>query len=64
MNELMKEIRAYAKAVGKKPSTIVQEAGKCGGQAWAKWLKGGTCSMKISDRIRKYIKDNPPEALK
>lgn len=61
MENFIKDIKAYAKAVGKHPSTIIQEGGKCGGQTWAKWLDGAGCSVKIMDRIRKYIKDNPPE---
>ena len=59
MEKLINEIKAYAKAVGKHPSTILQEAANASGQTWAKWLEGAGCSVKIMDRIRKYIKDNP-----
>lgn len=62
MEQFIKEVRDYAKLVKKHPSTVIQEGGKCGGKSWNLWLKDErTPTAKIMDRIRKYIKDNPPE---
>ena len=60
MEQLIKEVEAYAKLVGKHPSTILQVAANLSGGRWAKWLEGSGCSMKVAERIRKYIKENPP----
>lgn len=60
MDELIKEVEEFAKLVGRSPSTVLQDAAATSGQAWAKWVNGGTCSMKIADRVRKYIRENQP----
>lgn len=59
----MTEIEMYAAAFGIQPTTVVQRAGAVSGKAWSNWLSGGSCSMRVADRIRKYMADNPP-ALK
>ena len=55
----MEEVRAYARACGLKPTTVVQNADCGGGAAWQKWERGGTCSMRTADKLRKYMADNP-----
>lgn len=55
----MDEIRAYAKACGLHPSTVVQRSGCGGGLTWKKWQSGGSCSMRTADRLRQWMLDNP-----
>jgi len=59
MEQFLAEIEAYAAACGLKPTTVVQRAGRLGGATWAKWQAGASCSMRIAERIRRYIADNP-----
>ena len=61
MEEFIHEIETYASALGLHPSTIVQRSGAGGGAAWGRWTAvGGSCSMRTADRIRAYMRANPP----
>jgi hypothetical protein len=63
MEQLMKEIRAYAASRGIKPATVLQIAGGLGGMVWAKWEAGSaTCTLSMADRLRAYMAANPPAA--
>lgn len=59
MEQLMQEIRDYAARRGVLPSTVVQRGGKQGGTVWARWEAGASCSHRVSERIRKWMDDNP-----
>ncbi len=61
MDDFMQEIRDYAEAVGKKPGTVVQQAGAGGGQTWRRWEGGGECMPSKMSRIRAYMAANPPK---
>lgn len=58
----MQEIETYAAAVGVMPTTVLQRAANLGGNKWAVWLKGGSCSMRTADRIREFMANNPAPA--
>jgi hypothetical protein len=60
MEKLMSEIREYAKAVNRKPSYIIQKAGKCNGHVWGQWEQGASCTLKLAERIREWIAEHPP----
>lgn len=60
MEELIKLIESYAKAMGKSESYILQKAANTSGRAWKVWKNGGDCSVRIAERVKKYMKDNPP----
>lgn len=58
----MAEVRAYARQIGFKPSTVIQKAGVGGGGAWRKWESGeGSPTLHTVDRLRTYMADNPPQ---
>lgn len=60
MEQFMEKVRAYAGALGVRPSTVVQRAAKVGGVAWAKWeAGGGSPTLRTADKILKYMQDNP-----
>ena len=62
MEKLIKEIEVYAKATGVLESTVLKRAAKLSGRTWKLWKAGkSTPTFKTAERIRKYIKDNPPE---
>lgn len=67
MEDFLEEIRAYAQAVGKEPTTVVQQATRRddrpghGGAAWKRWENGGECTVSTMARIRRFMSDNPPE---
>lgn len=60
----MQQVRAYAKALGVEPTTVVQRAAKVSGAAWSRWDVGaGSPTLATADKILKYMTDNPaPEA--
>lgn len=56
----MELVRAYAGALGVRPSTVVQRAAQVGGVAWAKWEAGdGSPTLRTADKIMKYMEENP-----
>ena len=65
MEDFLDEIRVYARAVGKEPSTIVQQATRQGekhghgGATWKRWESGGECTVSTMERIRTFIRENP-----
>jgi len=63
MDEFLDTIRAYADALGVKPSTVVQRAGCGGGLTWAKWeSRAGSPTLLTADKILDYIANNPAPA--
>jgi len=60
MEDFVQEVENYASALGLHPSTVVQRSGAGGGSSWGRWLNGGSCSMRTADRIRAYMRANPP----
>jgi len=63
MEQLIADIETYARAYGCTPQSVLREAIGAGWGTWGKW-KDGTRSptMRISDKVRKHIADNPPPA--
>ncbi|WP_229678548.1 XRE family transcriptional regulator [Neptunicoccus cionae] len=63
MEEFIREIEAYANAVGKRPGTVVQDAKCGGGRTWARWKLGDSSpTLAIVDRIRAYMSVNQPNS--
>lgn len=61
MEQFIDEVRDYARRVGIKPGTVVQRANGGNGTSWAAWEAGSSSpTLRIVDRVRKYIADNPP----
>ena len=61
MEELVSEIESYAAARGLSPGTVVQYATDQGGRMFASWKEGrSTCTLATADRVRAYMRDNPP----
>ena len=60
MEEFVRDVESYAQECGLHPSTVIQRAANLGGGKWAAWLNGGSCSMRTADRIRAYMRANPP----
>ena len=56
MEQLMTEIAAFAAARSIKPATVIQNAARLSGKAWAQWEAGGNCTVSTADKIRKYMK--------
>lgn len=60
MEELIKEIQAYAQARGIKPATVVNYAAQIGTPVWDRWVSGkSTCSLRTAERIREYMLAHP-----
>lgn len=60
----MTDIRTYAEARGIKPATVLQLAARLSGHTWAKWEAGtASCTVRTIDRIREYMRANPPSAV-
>lgn len=62
MEQLMAEVRAYANALGIKPSTVVQNAGCGNGTTWGKWQSGSSCAMRTAEKLRAYMVAHPATA--
>jgi hypothetical protein len=61
MEQLIKEIEEFSGLLGKKPGTVLQNAGGLGGRVWASWVgKTASCTLPMADRIRRYMADNWP----
>ena len=62
MEQLIKEIEAFAALRGVKPGTVLQWAGGFGGKVWGNWVAGtASCTLPMADRIRRYMASNWPE---
>lgn len=62
MEQLIKEIEAFAALRGVKPGTVLQWAGGFGGKVWGNWVAGkASCTLPMADRIRRYMAANWPE---
>lgn len=53
------EIAAYAESVGLEPSTICLRA-VGNGHLFKRLEGGGDCSTKTVERVRQYMRENPP----
>lgn len=61
MEQFLQAVRDYAEADGVQPSTVLQRAAGLGGAVWRKWENGnGSPTLKTADRIKEYMRDNPP----
>lgn len=60
MDELLSEISAFARAHQLPEASVVKNA-QCGnGSTWRRWSEGKTTpTMKIVDRLRGYMRENP-----
>ncbi|MGH1447410.1 MAG: hypothetical protein ACRBBO_15355 [Cognatishimia sp.] len=58
---LIKEIEDYCNAIGRAPSSFCLEV-VSDGTLYKRITNGGDCGVKKLDRIRAYIRENPPEA--
>lgn len=56
----MAEVRAYAATLKIQPTTVIQRAAAGNGSTWAKWEDGGTATHRTTDKVRRYMADNPP----
>lgn len=62
MEQLIKEIEAFAALRGVKPGTVLQWAGGFGGKVWGNWVSGkASCTLPMADRIRRYMAAHWPE---
>lgn len=61
MEQLIRDIEAYALAVGRKPQAVLRAAYGAGWGVWEAW-KAGTSSptYAVGDRIYAYMAENPP----
>lgn len=60
MEQLILEVRAYARWFGITPSTVIQKAGVSGGK-WRRWEAGDSSpTLHTVDRLRAYMAENPP----
>jgi len=65
MDKFVAEIESYAARVGLAPSTIVQRAVGLSGSTWAAWRsRSGFPTAQTMDRLRDWIKANPPPPAK
>ncbi|MFC0160865.1 hypothetical protein CDZ97_10270 [Mameliella alba] len=63
MEQLISEIEAYARAVGRTPQAVLRAAIDAGGREWESWKAGRSSpTMARVDRLRAYMADNPPQA--
>jgi hypothetical protein len=63
MEQFMDSVRAYATQFGVMPTTVVQRAKCGGGSTWAAWeTRASTQTHKTTDRLKAYMKANPPPA--
>jgi len=55
MENLIKEVEAFANRHNLLPATVVQYATGQGGSTWARWKSGGECTMGTAARVRAYM---------
>jgi hypothetical protein len=59
MEQFIIEVETYAADCGLKPTTVVQRAAGVSGSAWARWVKGGSCTLATADKVRAFMAKNP-----
>lgn len=61
MEQFIRDIETYAEAVGRKPQAVLRAAVGASWGAWDSWRSGESSpTMIVADRIRDYMKANPP----
>ena len=61
MEEFILEIEAYAAAVDRTPQAVLRSAVSAGWGTWDAWVsRKSSPTMALADRIRDYMKANPP----
>ena len=64
MDEFLAEVRAYARNLGVRPTTVVQRAANVSGLTWANWSRRlSSPTARTMDRVRLYMRENPPLAV-
>ena len=61
MEQLIKDIQAYADAVSKTPQWVLRAAIKASWGQWDAWKEGRSSpTMAVADRVRDFMRANPP----
>jgi hypothetical protein len=55
MDELIKEIEAFARLRKIEPQTVIRYAAGQKPGDWRRWKAGGGCSVRTAEKIREYI---------
>lgn len=64
MEQFISDIEAYADAMGRKPQAVLRAAVGASWGTWESWRsRQSSPTMILADRVRAYMKANPPEAL-
>lgn len=62
MEQLIAEIEDYAARMGISPQAVLRRALGSSGRTWGEWVRRESSpTMANVDRLRDWIRDNPPE---
>ena len=64
MEQIIREIEAYSKALGVPPERVLRRAiGASWGQ-WEAWVSGtASCTVRTLERLRRYMAENPAPSM-
>lgn len=61
MEQLIREIEAYAKATSRTPQSVLRAAVGANWRTWGNWLsRASTPTYAVGERIQAYMAANPP----
>lgn len=61
MEQFLKDMQAYADAVGRSPQHVLRQAVGASWLQWKAWVDGQSSpTLNTVDKIRQYMADNPP----
>ena len=62
MEQFIREIEAYTQAAQRKPQAVLRAAVGASWKTWDAWLaRRSSPTMAVADRIRDYMRANPPQ---
>lgn len=64
MDQFIREIEEFCAAAGIRPERLLRETINAQWGQWARWRDGKSSpTMIVADRIRRFMRENPPETF-
>lgn len=61
MEQLIRDIKAYAEARGMTPQRMLRISINAKWDQWDRWQSGGSCTVRTMEKVRKFMREHPVE---